>query len=255
MLAVRAINRCSHVVRTGVLLRPMMQRSNFSESSPKPEDEKNVAKKSRIFDTSYFQELLNKNRTAVMAAGSVVTVVGVTNVLYALGDNLLNLTAGSALYYGFSVGAAATVCGAVGTYLVEKSFRIEPEAAVNLTMAQVRKNKDLLNILGQKIAPSEVKTYAITSSGFGIIGAVPKLIHPRIQITFNLVGSSSPAVVSAVFMKKGLFGQECEFVGVDWTTPAGANLNLTLVGDDAKFTMRTPIREHAKQITGNSSRF
>jgi len=226
----------------------LILRANFSVD-PKPDggkDDKPVGK--RIFDTSYFQDLLNKNRVAIMAGGSVVTVVTVSNVLYAVGDNLLNLTSSSALYYGFTVGAAATVCATVGAFLVEKSFRIEPETAVALTMAQVRKNKDLMNILGQKIAPSDVKTYATSSSGFGVVGMVPKLVHPKIQITFNLVNSSSLAVVSAVFVKKGIFGQECEFVGVDWTTPAGANLNLTLVGEDSKFTMRHPFKEHASRL-------
>lgn len=257
MFASRSIARHVRAVPKIGALRSsaLILRANFS-LDPKPDgsqEEKPAAK--RIFDATYFQDLLNKNRMAIMAGGSVVTVVTVSNVLYAVGDNLLNLTASSALYYGFSVGAAATVCATVGAFLVEKSFRIEPETAVALTMAQVRKNKDLMNILGQKISPSEVKTYATSSSGFGVLGMVPKLVHPKIQITFNLVNSSSPAVVSAVFVKKGIFGQECEFVGVDWTTPAGASLNLTLVGEDSKFTMRHPFKEHAgRMVASRNSR-
>uniref|UniRef100_A0A7S3GPY5 Uncharacterized protein n=1 Tax=Spumella elongata TaxID=89044 RepID=A0A7S3GPY5_9STRA len=249
MLVVRTLSRRTNVcrVKSPTLSHMLVFRAEFSVDQ-KPVGEDKPEKKGRIFDAAYFQELFTNNRIPIMAAGSVATVVGVSNALYAIGDNLLNLTSSSALYYGFSVGSAATVCAAVGVYFVERSFRIEPEAAVALTMAQVRKNHDLMKILGSKVTPSEVKTYAHSSSGFGVIGVVPKLFHPKIQIAFSLVGGTSPALVSAVFHQEGLFGKKCDYVGVNWTSPAGANMNLTLVGDDAKFTMKPAFKEHASKL-------
>jgi hypothetical protein len=208
-----------------------------------------------MFSAAYFADVAHKNQVGLLLAGSVVGVVGISNLLYTVGDHFMNLTSSSALYYGFSVGAIATTCTAAGAYIVEKSFRVEPESAVRLAMAEVRKNKDLANILGPKITPGDVKTYSISSSGFGVIGAVPKVIHPKIHIVFHLAGSTSPAVVSAVCTKKGLFKHQCEYVGVDWTTPAGTTLSLTLLGEEAAFGQKNALREHAKLLTTKSPKY
>lgn len=203
----------------------------------------------RMFSGAYFRDLYSSNKTGIIAAGSIVTVVGVSSLLYGVAENFMNLFSFSGLYYGATVGATATAIN-----VIEKSARVEPEAAVALAMKELHKNKDLLNILGHKIAAGEVRTYAASSSGFGIIGAVPKLIHPKIQVVFGLTGSTSPAVVSAVYTKKGFFTQQCEYVGVDWTNPAGASLTLTLVGDAGKFSMKAAIQEHAKALATKSTK-
>lgn len=204
----------------------------------------------RIFSGAYFRDLYSANKTGIVAAGCIATVVGVSSLLYGVVDNFMSLFSFSALYYGATVGVTA---GAIN--VMEKSTRVEPEAAVALAMKELHKNKDLLNILGHKIAAGEVRTYAASSSGFGIISAVPKLIHPKIQVVFRLTGSTSPAVVSAVYTKKGFFTQQCEYVGVDWTNPAGASLTLTLVGDAGKFSMKSAIQEHAKALATKSTKF
>lgn len=204
----------------------------------------------RIFGSGYFRELFSDNKNGLIAAGSIITAVGVSSLLYGVGENLPNLFSASALYYGMSVGATATAIN-----VAERSFRVEPEVAVSLAMAELKKNKDLQNILGHKITAGDVRTYATSSSGFGIIGAVPRLIHPQVQVVFNLAGSTSPAVVSAVCTKKGLFSKHCEYVGVDWTNPTGATITLTLVGDEGKFTMKAAIKEHAKLLAAKSTKF
>lgn len=261
------LNRFTNISRASLIVRKVFKPQRvvaLSVDVPKGEQKpNNIDKKEvdstevahKMFSSAYFQDLLSKNQTGVMVVGSIAGVVGMSSALYSVGDYLMNLTSVSALYYGFSVGALATTCTAAGAYIVDRSFRIEPESAVRLAIAEVKKNKDLLNTLGHKIHASDVRTYAVSSSGFGIIGAVPRLIHPKVHIAFTLAGSTSPAIVSAVCIKKGLFQYKCEYVGVDWTTPAGATLSLTVLGEESNFAVKTAVRDHVKLLTSKSPKY
>lgn len=234
----------SKVFAANISIPPTPERKENEDVNSKKSS--TVDESKPIFGANYFRELFHTNKNGIIAAGSIVTVVGVSSLLYGVGTNFMSLFSMSALYYGVTVGATATAMN-----VAEKSFRVDPEAVVSLAMTELRKNKDLLNILGHKIAPGDVKSYTASNSGFGIIGAVPRLIHPKIQVVFPLTGSTSPAVVSAVYTKKGLFTKQCEYVGVDWTNPAGVSLTLTLIGEEGKFTMKGAIKEHAKVLAAS----
>lgn len=211
--------------------------------------------KYEMFSKGYFQDLLWKNQTGVLFGGSIVGFAVISKLLYGAGDYFVHLSSGLALYYGFSVGAIATGASAGGAYLIAKSLRSDPEAAARLAMIELKKNKDLVNVLGPNAAPSEVKTYATTSSGFGVVGARPRFFHPQVHLAFQLKGSSSPAIVTAVCTKKGLFEHKCEYVGIDWTTPAGQTLSLTLLGEEAAFGLKNTVKDHLKLLTAKSPKF
>jgi hypothetical protein len=199
-------------------------------------------------------KLIYKNRTGVLVGGSMVTIVGVTNMMYYLGLNFMNMSTSLSLYYGFTIGTVATASATIGAYILDKSFRVGPESAVYFALREIRNNKDLIATLGT-VTAGDVRSYTISSTGVAILGGTPQFIHPKIQITFYLQGSKSNGVVSAVYTKKGLFTRECEYVSVDWVSPAGQTLTFTIKGDDSQFTASNIMKDHAKLLVAKSPRF
>lgn len=247
-----------YVKKTGVRLAA----AHFSKVPQQQDKDKTEGKQPaatvaepKIFSGAYFYDFLAKHQTGVLVAGSIVGVTAISSLLYGIGDFFLHLSSGLAMYYGFSIGIVATSCTAAGAYVVQRSFRIEPESAVWHAMAELKKHKDLTNILGHNISPGEVKTYTYSKSGFGVIGAIPQLMYPKVYLIFHLVGGSSPAVVTAVVTKKGLFKQHCDYLGVDWTAPTGQTLSLTLVGDESAFHMKNAVKDHVQMLSIRSPKF
>jgi hypothetical protein len=247
----------ARVGRTIRWSRPVLTNSaaRFCQDPRKDSPKQADAPKHEMFSKGYFQDMIWKNQLGVLLGGSAVGFVIISNLLYSAGDYFVHLSSGLALYYGFTVGAVATGATATGTYLVAKSVRSDPEAAIRLVMNELRKNKDLANVLGPHMVPGEVKTYASTSSGFGVVGARPKFFHPQVHLAFQLKGSTSPAVVTAVCTKRGLLEHKCQYVGVDWTTPAGQILSLTVLGEESTFGLKNTIRDHLKLLPTKSPKF
>lgn len=208
-----------------------------------------------VFSRGYFQDLIYKNQVGILLGGSVVGVTIISRLLYSAGDYFVHLSSGLALYYGFTVGAIATGASAGGAFLLARSVKSDPEAAARLAMAELKKNKDLANILGPNARIGDVKTYTATSSGFGIVGNRPKFFHPQVHLAFQLKGSTTPAIVTAVCTKRGLLEHKCDYVGVDWTSPAGQTLSLTVLGEESTFGLKNTVRDHLKLLPVASPKF
>ena len=219
------------------------------------EEQKSSAVQPKMFSIAYFQQLAWKNPNTFIIGGSVVGVMGISNLLYMAGHYFMTFTPASALYYGFGVGAFATTCAAAGAFLVHRSFRFEPDTAVYLALSKIKQNKDLLVTLGGRISPSEVKAYSISNSGISLVGTTPKVIHPKMYVVFHLVGGSTPAVVTAVCTKIGLFEHKCEYVSVDWTNPSGQILSLAVEGDDTAFVKKNAVRAHVNMLSTKSPKY
>lgn len=228
------------------------------KGSQKDTEEQNANQTSvqpKMFSVAYFQQLMWNNPNTFIIGGSVIGVMGISNLLYMAGHYFMTFTPASALYYGFAVGAFATTCAAAGGFVVHRSFRFEPDTAVYLAMAKIKQNKDLYKELGSRIAPAEVKAYSISNSGISLVGTSPKLIHPKMYVVFHLVGGATPAVVTAVCTKIGLFEHKCEYVSVDWTNPSGQILSLTVEGDDSAFIVKNAVRAHVNMLSTKSPKY
>jgi len=213
-------------------------------------------------DTAVITEFVNKNHTAIIGAGAVTGALGVTQLMYMVGNYMLNLSSTTALFYGFSGGVLVTASATFGAYIVERSFRIEPEEAVKAAMSEIMKNKDMVELLGSNsslgarpIEASNVRSYYVTSGGVGILGLRPTLFHPRVRVMFQITGSRCNALVYATYTKKGFRTEYAEYVGVDWPSPTGGKLSLTIVGSqvgdgsESEISIKEEMKAHIHNIS------
>lgn len=129
------------------------------------------------------------------------------------------------------------------------SFQLDTEQAANAAFKDIIKNSDLTDILGRNIRMAEVKTYSFTR-GFSISRFLSRAV---VQLLFHIKGSKSSATAFVVCSKKGIFGQQFEYIGVDWVNNAGTTLTFTLSGTSNKFTAKKDIVNHLNILSTKSS--
>ena len=159
---------------------------------------------------SFFEKHKRQILLAGGATGGVVTLYGISKILYTVTSTLFSLTPAASLYYGFLTGVITAGTGASAISSVYKVVNMNVDTAWRSAFYIINNDKKVLDLIGKsKLYGSDmIKAYKVYAGGPTVVNNMPTWVYPKAEMLVKLTGEKGNALASMKIIRKTIRGRE-----------------------------------------------